>query len=115
VDLARWGLAVYEAGTNVVRHAYAGRPDGELRLIIEFGSRSITFRLLDDGSPNPNWPPAEVGYEPGERGNGLFIIREAMDRVDYLRAADGNELCLVANLPGAGVDDAEESLKRDCP
>ncbi len=100
----RWALAVSEAATNAVRHAYGGDCAGPLTLEIEVGAAQLVFRLSDRGRAAETWPPTapEVAF-PAEGSYGLMIIHDVMDDVHYERRADGtNTLTMVARV-GAGA------------
>ncbi|MDQ2731030.1 MAG: ATP-binding protein [Armatimonadota bacterium] len=77
-------LAVDEAASNVMRHAYAGQPDGWLHLIAEADSSTIFIRLLHGGKPFDQEkvrPPAFDGTREG--GFGVYLIAQSVDQVQY--------------------------------
>lgn len=108
--LAEWGvsserralleLAVVEAATNVVRHAYGGR-GGRVDLELSREDAVITLAVVDDGTafdptrvPPPREPdPADPSTWP-EGGMGLPIIRAACDELRYLSEGGRNRLTL---------------------
>lgn len=82
-------LAVDEACANIIEHAYAHKPDGEIRIHahVEPGHR-IVITLIDTGEPFD--PEAILLHDPESglddlqaRGLGLFLIRRAMDDVQF--------------------------------
>ncbi|MBM7813892.1 ATP-binding protein [Saccharothrix algeriensis] len=83
-------IAVNEAVSNAVEHAY---PDGEPGVVrVEAEARpdgSIRVVVADDG----RWrvPPVELS----DRGRGLLLMRENVDEVQVERAADGTRVTLV--------------------
>jgi anti-sigma regulatory factor (Ser/Thr protein kinase) len=97
-------LALTEATSNVVRHAYAGMPPGDVQIEAEVGPRSLVFRLRDTGrafDPNAVPPPDFEGMRSG--GFGVFIIQQVFERIEYTRGDDGvNCLTLAASPPGRG-------------
>jgi anti-sigma regulatory factor (Ser/Thr protein kinase) len=100
-----WGLAIYEAATNVVRHGYAGGSEAPLTLTVAPESDRVVFTLADHGAPNPAWPwspGATASFEDG--GYGQRIIHQVMDEVTYQPGAGGlNILTMTAFLSeGAG-------------
>ena len=108
--LAEWGLseerrsllelAVVEAATNVVRHAYGGR-GGRVEVELAREGRTIALSVLDSGVsfdptlvPPPREPdPADPSTWP-EGGMGLPIIRAACDELHYHSEAGRNRLTL---------------------
>ena len=73
-------IAVDEACQNVIRHAYRGAPDGEIRLEIRRESDRIAFNLVDFAEPVDEAsirPRALEDLRPG--GLGTHFIHECMD------------------------------------
>lgn len=94
-------LAVHEACTNIIEHAYHSQ-NGSIRAIFERLSdpARIVIHLYDDGQPfDPDSVPAPDLSEPRTSGYGLFLIRNLMDEVHYQAAPDCNHLELVKFLP----------------
>jgi anti-sigma regulatory factor (Ser/Thr protein kinase) len=97
-----WGLAVYEAATNVARHGYPEGGEAMLTLAIEPEPERVVFRLIDFGRPIRPWPPSSAPPAPGEGGYGLYLIGRVMDEVHYAPLPGGpNELRMVG-LIGPG-------------
>jgi len=90
-------LAVSEAVSNIVRHAYEGRNDGRVEATLTVDETALTLRLRDYGRkfdlaayqpPNLDTPTAG--------GYGIFLMRTVMDEVRYETGhAEGTELVLV--------------------
>ena len=79
-------LAVHEAYTNVVRHAYAGCANGriEIELTLERSSHRLTVDLYDTGQPfDPNQVPKPKIGTLQEHGYGLFLMKSLLDEVTY--------------------------------
>ena len=102
--------AVDEALTNIIRHAYHGRPGRPIVLSCNLVSRrsrnghedGLEIVLLDRGSPANrekmrSRPLDQV--RPG--GLGLHFIKESMDVVEYTRSGGTNRLRLVKFLKPA--------------
>lgn len=88
-------LAVDEALTNVIRHAYHNRYDRPIELLCEQRDNGLEFTILDMGeAPDPaKLCAGEPGIaEPG--GRGTHVIREVMDTVCYTTTPEGNRLRL---------------------
>jgi sigma-B regulation protein RsbU (phosphoserine phosphatase) len=95
-------LAVNEAASNIMRHAYHGRTDQQIQVHADvFGDR-IRFRLVHWGSafePTPAALPAFDGVREG--GFGLYLIDQLVDEVRYAGDAHGRqEVCLIKHLRG---------------
>ena len=83
------GLAVSEAVTNVVHHAYVDRPAGPMRVRVEIGSEQIEVSVEDDGSGMR--PRADT---PGV-GLGMPLIATMSQRFDVQASAmGGTRLCM---------------------
>jgi sigma-B regulation protein RsbU (phosphoserine phosphatase) len=77
-------LAVNEAASNVVRHAYGGRTGQPLRIEADVFDDRLEVVLRHQGrhfapAPGHGAPPTE----PREGGLGLFIIRQFAENVEY--------------------------------
>ncbi len=96
-------LAVHELITNIIRHAYHGRPDKLIQMEVELSSEKITFRLChwgEDYEPGEIEPP-DFDDDSRQLGFGLYIIDQVADEVHYLKDEDGkNCVYLVKNLEG---------------
>lgn len=77
-------IAVNEACMNVMQHAYAGKPDGLIKLDVYHKDHEIMFRLTDYGqTPDKNrLKPRDLSeIRPG--GLGIHMISEIMDTINY--------------------------------
>ena len=101
-------LAVDEALTNVIRHAYQNRHDQPIGLVCEGRDAGAEFILTDCGIAAD---PANFCSRPlGEvRGGGLgtHIIAKVMDQVSYERSAEGNRLRLFKSLNSKAREEAK--------
>ncbi len=94
-------LAVDEACTNIIEHAYGGEGNGEIICICNDINNGLEIILKDDGKqfdPAGVTPPDfSIELEKLQpRGAGLFLIRNMMDDVDFKFSKDsGNELRMV--------------------
>jgi len=83
-------LAVNEAASNIMKHAYHGRTDQWIRLEAEAFPNQISFRLHHLGDPfDPSAvsPPALDGSQ--ESGFGMYLIIQSVDEVRYYRDERG--------------------------
>ena len=95
-------LAVHEALTNIIRHAYRGDSEQQIDVICRAYPGYLEFTLLDRGEP-PD--PARLAEHPLDDvalgGRGTHIIRSIMDEVCYEQVPGGNRLRLRKRLPAA--------------
>jgi len=83
-------LAVNEAASNIMKHAYQGRPDQWIHLEAEAIPGQVLIRLSHHGEPfDPSTvaPPALDGSQAS--GFGLYLIAQSVDAVRYSRDAYG--------------------------
>jgi len=98
-------LAVDEACTNVIRHAYRGQ-NGEIRIRIEQVGDRIQVVIRDWGQAfDPQAIPLPDVTAPLEKrplgGVGLFLMRQMMDSVEFeFSPNDGNKLTMTKRLQG---------------
>lgn len=94
-------LAVDEAATNVIEHAYGGDDQGDMDITCKIDEQNLTVTIHDHGKTfNPNHVPEPVTNVPLEqlrsRGLGVFLIRKMMDEVCYeFSPTNGNTLTMV--------------------
>lgn len=107
-DMAfRVTLALEEAVTNVIGHAFAGiAPPHMLRVRLDIGPAAVSAEIVDNGRafdprtvPEPELDTPLERREPG--GLGVRLMRGMMDRIDYARAEGLNRLRLVKRLGAA--------------
>jgi serine/threonine-protein kinase RsbW len=79
VAVADLKLAVTEACTNAILHAYADRPDGELVIRYRAGAEWLEIEVEDDGVGFDPEDPGAREQNGGGQGMGLMIIRSLMD------------------------------------
>ena len=86
-EVADLKLAVTEACSNVVRHAYADGSDGEIELELVVAPDRLELVVEDHGAgialPVPEVTPSELG------GMGLPIIRAVVDELEIRPPAEG--------------------------
>jgi serine/threonine-protein kinase RsbW len=99
-------LAVDEAASNIIRHAYRHDPGGEILIAAAFEDDRWIVTLRDRGvgfDPNNVRRPDMATYLKERRvgGLGLHLIRKLMDEVDYESGGDDyNQLTLTKNIAG---------------
>jgi serine/threonine-protein kinase RsbW len=81
-------LAVDEACTNVIKHAYQFAPDREIEIVILPVKNRMQITVIDDGrSFNPSvakLPDLKQHLSHYRRGGlGIYLMRTLMDKVEY--------------------------------
>jgi serine/threonine-protein kinase RsbW len=93
-------MAVDEACTNIIEHAYGGEGDGKIQLNCRVQAEGLQVTIFDQGVPfNPEQVPELDTKAPiterNRRGMGLFFMHKLMDRVEYkFNTSKGNQLIL---------------------
>lgn len=93
-------LAVYEACTNIVEHAYKGMPGLiDMVLTLETQPKRLIVDLYDTGRTFDMTQVPQPDFEdPQEHGYGLFLVHQIMDDVVYKPENGNNHWRLVKNL-----------------
>jgi sigma-B regulation protein RsbU (phosphoserine phosphatase) len=93
-------VAVDEACANIIRHAYGGRTDGDIRLACSVEDDRIEFTLTDRGRAPQDvarlQPRSVEEVRPG--GLGMHLIRSVMDEVRFRFGEGENQLQLTKLL-----------------
>lgn len=100
-------LAVDEASTNVIEHAYRGAPDRRIELRFDEGGDELRVEVVDDGEAvDPRAvPQVDLRRYASERrtgGLGMHLMGRIMDTVTFRRTARRNVCCMVKRKPAAG-------------
>ena len=111
-DAEQISLAVDEAVTNVIKHAYGGARDRVVEL--RYDDRGDDFRVdvVDNGlTVDPKTMPKvdleRYASEGRKGGLGVHLMSRIMDSVTFRRSARRNVCCLVRRKPeGAGGGDS---------
>jgi anti-sigma regulatory factor (Ser/Thr protein kinase) len=94
-------MAVDEACSNIIEHAYKGGQSGQIECTYEISPETLTITLCDQGQPfDPTYASApDLSAKLKDRasgGLGIYFIRKLMDSVEYCFADGcGNVLKLV--------------------
>ena len=97
-------LAVNEACTNIIRHAYSGDSDQSIHISCSTMGNDLVIRIRDKGKPfEPDSVPIpDTQSELFERkpgGLGILLMRRMMHEVRYVfRAGEYNELIMTRHL-----------------
>lgn len=93
-------MAVDEACTNIIEHAYGGEGNGAIQIMCAAQPDGLQITLIDQGRPfAPDqvaaFDPAAPLSERKRRGMGMFFIYKLVDAVDYqFDTPQGNQLTL---------------------
>lgn len=102
-------LAVDEACTNIIKHAYQYATDKEIEVSIFQNKRSFEIRIFDSGkSFNPSeirQPDLKEHIGHRKRGGlGVYLIKKLMDKVEYsFHQGKRNEVRLIKYLSNAST------------
>jgi serine/threonine-protein kinase RsbW len=102
-DISEIRLAVDEAYTNIIKHAYKNTPLKPVRIELGVESDKIWISIMDEGE---SFKPEEYKapdilkrIKNKQRGGmGVFLIQKLMDQVQYNRKGTMNEIRMVKNL-----------------
>ncbi len=92
-------IAVDEACTNIIEHAYKGNEDHHIDITIIIDTDRFTVRIRDEGEsfdPTSYKEPnlMELAKKRRAGGFGVHIMRRLMDRVEYRTRGNVNEVRL---------------------
>jgi serine/threonine-protein kinase RsbW len=93
-------LAVHEACTNIIKHAYAGQ-SGRIEIVMAIGGdpQRVMVETFDSGRSfdleSVKAPDLDAVQE---RGYGIFLMRQLMDEVTYRANSQRNRWQLVKHI-----------------
>jgi anti-sigma regulatory factor (Ser/Thr protein kinase) len=110
-------LAVDEAATNVIEHAYGGADDRIVEVRYEDRGEDLRVDVVDNGARvDPKaMPRVDLDRYASERrkgGLGVHLMSKIMDSVTFRRSARRNVCCLVRHKP-EGAAEAERAESAD--
>jgi anti-sigma regulatory factor (Ser/Thr protein kinase) len=98
-------LAVDEAASNIIEHAYRDVEDGKIEMTVEHSPEKLVIIVHDEGHPFE--PDGVKKYdvkvplqEMQERGAGLHLIGKIMDEVDFDFKTDGGNTLRMVKILG---------------
>ncbi len=95
-------LAVDEACTNIIKHAYRNK-GGSIRIDVQAEPGRVEVNIFDRGEPF-DWskvedPDLEEYVEIGKKGGlGIFLMNRLMDELDYSSSSAGNRLFMAKSI-----------------
>lgn len=97
-------LAVDEACTNIIKHAYKNSPEGDIVISFVFENNKLSISILDNGNHfEPNKIPEpdikEFYKQKKSGGLGMYLMKKLMDEVIYSTSSGNyNQVTLVKYL-----------------
>lgn len=96
-------LAVDEACTNVIKHAYKNDPNHPITIRLDFEGNTLEICISDHGVPfdasHYHTPDLANFIKQRKRGGlGIQLIRSLMDEVRYERQNNQNRVTLVKTI-----------------
>ncbi|HET6568353.1 MAG TPA: ATP-binding protein [Rhodothermales bacterium] len=111
-------LAVDEACTNVIKHAYKGSDAQRIDISVIVKPDRFTVRIRDKGDQfrpadyhSPDLFDSVRRRRPG--GFGVHIMRRVMDQIEYRTKGHINEVCLTKFLNGGGCNGGSGKGERE--
>lgn len=104
-EVSKIALAVDEACTNVIKHAYKFDPTKEISVTIRPRGRTFEVSIRDNGrefNPSDVMAPDMKEYLTHYRrgGLGIYLMKSLMDKVEYdIEPGKKNEVRLTKYLP----------------
>ncbi len=93
-------LAADEAASNIIEHAYAGRPEASFECACEYENGRLIMTFYDQGNSfdlsKVDKPDVKADLSKRKIGGlGVYLMRKLMDEVSYKSTDSGNVLTLV--------------------
>lgn len=95
-------LAVDEAFTNIIKHAYNYDSNKSVDIKLQYQRNMFSISMFDQGEPfdtsNYSIPNVEEQIKAKKRGGvGVYLIKQLMDNVEYNRNNGVNEIRMIKN------------------
>jgi anti-sigma regulatory factor (Ser/Thr protein kinase) len=89
-EIAKMKVAVCEACTNIIRHAYGGDHSRPIWLTARSQGSGIELEIRDFGRPFDHACVSTPDFEEAhEGGYGVFLMQELMDAIEFSSPPDG--------------------------
>ena len=111
-------LAMDEACTNIIEHAYHGEDGGDIECTCDYNKSSLTMVIRDHGKPfdpsNVSEPDLDADIDSRPVGGlGIYLIKKLMDEVHFEPMGEsGNVLTLVKHQKKTSLRNPHSSLWR---
>jgi len=100
---AKVSIAVDEAVTNVIVHAYNNEADHQVDIELRFLAHALEVHICHTGRPIrenevilPD--PREYVKHPRKGGLGLLLMSRFMDEIRYSETGEGSECCMIKRV-----------------
>ena len=105
-EISNIKLAIDEACSNIIRHAYKDKEGGKINLEMGIGFGDLMIKIIDYGKPfdfsGIKEPDLNHYVDIGRKGGlGIWLIKKVMTDVRYKAFPDHNELILYRHLSKA--------------
>jgi serine/threonine-protein kinase RsbW len=88
--IAALELALDEAVSNVILHAYEGQPDRPIELTVETDPEQVSVSVYHEGKGfDPAAVPSPVFDGSRQGGFGLYLMKQTVEEVTFLAEPDG--------------------------
>ena len=100
---AKVSIAVDEAVTNVIIHAYKGESTHQVEIELTFKDASLEIRIWNTGKglhdEDVNLPdPREYVKHPRKGGLGLLLMSRFMDEIHFKEVNGRSECCMIKRV-----------------
>ena len=86
-------LAVTEATTNIIRHAYGNVEGKPIRFDLSINEESLLLKIEHNGKAfNPRQYKKPDLSRPQAEGYGIFLIKSIMDKVEFEETENGGKI-----------------------
>lgn len=98
-------LALDELVTNIINYAYDDEDLHQIEITLSYDDSLLSIKLTDDGKPfdptSIDSPELTTDIEQREVGGlGIHFVRKLMDKMEYRRTNEQNQLRLEKDLSG---------------
>ncbi|MFO0983019.1 MAG: ATP-binding protein [Planctomycetota bacterium] len=105
-------LIITELFTNCIRHAYAGRSDGDVQLDFAATEDKLELGVHDWGpGPGKGFDVEHITLPPNNAecagGRGLFLVRQLVHKLSYERSGERSTFRVVIDIPAMSMSDDE--------
>ena len=104
-------MAVDEATTNVIEHAYHGAKDREIEIHFDPEGESLDIQIFHDGEgleevPMPAFDLDKLVAERRKGGMGIYIMRQVMDDLNFGKSDSGKNMCVMVRYKQRDHDES---------